>query len=445
MRILPDQRAPFRSLVGVLFALTPLFGFAADSRADDGIAPLPSPLSLQSAIQHAAAARAEVRAAQAALEAAYQRPAIASALDDPMLMVGIDHYPYRRSDAPMSGGKDENPAMAGGARYDWSFQVEQQFPLSRLRLHRRRAAEAGIEVERAALAAIRAEVVRETSEGFFMLHEADAMVLLGQAQLALAEDVVDVGLSRLATALGSQADLLRAEAERARLAAELEAATARVNAARAMLNAALGRPVTAPLPPLQPPELASPPPPVEAALRRAGASRPELARMRAEVSRADAEVEVMRAMGAPMGFVRLGEARTMAEGRGAMAMVGVSLPLWRGRVRAGVAEARAMRAMAEAEVEAMQRMVDAEAVAAREAVAAARARTLAYREDVVPRAQRAVDSTLAAYAAGNGSLLAVLEAMQAQWRAEEAHLMASTELGRAWAQLQRATGEDISP
>lgn len=41
-----------------------------------------------------------------------------------------------------------------------------------------------------------------------------------------------------------------------------------------------------------------------------------------------------------------------------MAMVGLSLPIWRGKLRAGVAEAQAMRAMSEAELRAMTRMIE---------------------------------------------------------------------------------------
>ena len=41
-----------------------------------------------------------------------------------------------------------------------------------------------------------------------------------------------------------------------------------------------------------------------------------------------------------------------------MAMVGISLPIWRDKLHAGVAEAQAMRAMSEADLRAMTRMVE---------------------------------------------------------------------------------------
>ena len=79
---------------------------------------------------------------------------------------------------------------------------------------------------------------------------------------------------------------------------------------------------------------------------------------RAEMARAEADVEVMRDMFRPMATIRTGPSYTMTDGRGWMAMVGLSLPIWRSKLRAGVAEAQAMRSMAEADLRAMTRMID---------------------------------------------------------------------------------------
>jgi outer membrane protein, heavy metal efflux system len=399
---------------------------------------LPTPLSLEEVVDAATRQRGEVDAAELGVAAARERPAIAGALDDPMVMAGIDHYPYRSMPPPMGSSGDAMPIENGGRRYDWSVQVEQRFPLSRLRQHRRRAAEAGVDVARAEADAVRADVALQAAEAFHMLREQRRMLAVRSRQLDLADELVVITGRRLAAAVGSQGDVLRAEVERARIAGERQATLAAARGARAMLNGALGRPASARVPRLVQPETA--PTPTVHWIEQAMAQRPELARMDAEVSRTGAELDVMRAMGRPMGLVRIGEASTMAEGRGAMLMLGVSVPLGRQRVRAGIAEARAMQAMAEAERDAMQRMIIAEAVAAREAVAAARVRRDAYRDDIVPRARRAVDPALAAYASGGGSLLLVIEAAQLKWRVEEELLMAETELGRASARLDRAVG-----
>ncbi|MGY6519665.1 MAG: TolC family protein [Lysobacteraceae bacterium] len=428
------------ALIAVVLALCARGTVASSAEDESDLSHLPVPFTLFEAIEHAASSRSEIRASHARLAAAEERPRMAGALDDPMIMAGIDHYPYRMPGAGVSANGGMGSAMDDGSRYDWSVQVEQAFPMSRLRHHRRRAAEAGVDVDRFALDETRAQVGLEVAQAFFMLYEAEAMVVVRDNQVMTASRLVEIAERRLASALGGQSELMRAEAEHARQLAERDVAQARVNGAKAMFNAALGRPVHLPVPPLVTPDLEVAIPTAQQAVQRAVGSRPELSRMQAEVRRAGAEVDVMRSMGAPMGFVRVGEARTMAEGRGWMAMVGVSVPLARGRVRAGVSEAVAMQAMAEAETDAMRRMVEAEAIVAREAVAAARGLALAYRDEVMPRSRRAVESAMQAYAAGSGSLVDVLEATQAQWRTEEAQVMALSAWGQAWAELRRAVG-----
>jgi outer membrane protein TolC len=206
-----------------------------------------------------------------------------------------------------------------------------------------------------------------------------------------------------------------------------------------MLNTSLARDVDAPIPDLDA-SLAETDPPAPSMIANAATRRPELRAGRAEIERAEAEVRVMRSMYAPMGMVRTGPAYTMEAGSGWMVMIGVSIPLWRGKLRAGLGETRAMVDMATADLEAMRRMVDGQARGAREAVIAARVRYLALRDDVVPRAQQAIAPTLAAYSAGQVPLVSVVEAAQALWSSERELTMARAQLGVAWARLRRATG-----
>jgi outer membrane protein TolC len=130
----------------------------------------------------------------------------------------------------------------------------------------------------------------------------------------------------------------------------------------------------------------------------------------------------------------------MAEGRGWMAMVGLSLPIWRGKLRAGVAEAEAMRAMSEADLRAMTRMIEGDAAAALSQLQAARDRQTAITTDVLPRARMAIDPAVAGYTSGQLPLVSVIEAVQALWLVQADLITADTELGLAWARLGRAIG-----
>jgi outer membrane protein, heavy metal efflux system len=382
---------------------------------------LPSPLSLTDVVRVAREQRDEVRAAQARIRAGEARPAIVSALEDPMISPSLDHLPF----------------MLGGA--DVSVAIEQRIPLSGIRRHRRASALADVDRLRADADRTRLDVAADAAMAFLMLQERRRTTVLVAEQLTVAHDVVTAANARYAAGTGPQADVLRAEVEVARLESVARALVGETAAAEAMLNASLARDVRAPVPELVSVEVQAIEP-SWATVAAAWPTRPELAAGRAEIARADAEVRVMRDMFRPMATIRTGPAYTMAEGRGWMAMVGVSVPIWRTRLRAGVAEAEAMRAMSEADVQAMARMIEGEAAAALHALRAARARHVAIRTDVLPRARMAIEPAVAAYAAGGVPLVTVLEAVQTLWFVESDLIAVDTELGSAWVRLGRATG-----
>lgn len=385
--------------------------------------PLPTPLRLVQVLQLAREHRAEITAARARARAAAQRPALVSALEDPMIMPSLDHIPF---------------GMPGVA---WSVQVEQRFPLSSVRGHRRHGAEAEALRLRADSDRVALDVELAAANAFFMLHERRQMTQILEEQRRLATQLVTTSLARYAAGSGQQADVLRAQIEVARTSGALRALRAEVRGAEAMLLASLGAPADGDVPVLDG-GFSDEAPPNAAVVRQAAlASRPELRAGRAEIDRARAEVAVMDSMYAPMALVRTGPAYTMNEGAGWMVMFGLSLPIWRGRLRAGVAEAEAMVEMAQADLAAMRRMTEGDALAAREQVVAARERLLAVRDEVLPIAKQAIQPTLAGYAAGQLPLVSVIEAASALWSAQNEFVSAEVALGMAWARLYRSTGE----
>jgi outer membrane protein TolC len=182
------------------------------------------------------------------------------------------------------------------------------------------------------------------------------------------------------------------------------------------------------------------PPPSWSAIKAALTSRPELVAGRAEIVRAESDVQVMRDMFRPMATIRTGPSYTMTDGKGWMAMVGLSLPIWRGKLRAGVAEAQAMRAMSEADLRAMTRMIEGDAAVAINQLQATRDRQAALTTDVLPRARMAIEPAVAGYTSGQLPLVSVIEAVQALWLVQADLIAADTELGLAWARLGRAIG-----
>lgn len=382
---------------------------------------LPSPLRVEDVLRLASGRRAEVTAAAARTRAAAQRPAIVSALADPMLAPSIDHLPY----------------MFNGVNR--SITIEQSFPLPGVRGNRRRVAEAQLERTKADSDRTILDVELEAANAFYMLYERRRTAAIVEEQSALARQVVAAADARYAGGTGPQSDVLQAEVSVARLAAIAATLKGEIHAAEAMLNASLALDTSTRVPPLavEVERKIIPDWPSIAALI---GQRPELAGGRADINRASAEVQVMRDMFKPMLTVRAGTAYTMTDGRGAMLMVGVSLPIWRSKLKAGVAEAEAMRDMTKADLDAMSRMVEGQAAASRNQVIAAKDRYNALRKDVLPRARYAIDTALSSYAAGRVPLVSVLEAVQGLWAAQMDVIEAEAGLGLAWSRLGRAIG-----
>lgn len=382
---------------------------------------LPTPVALADVIRLAGERREEITAARARVRAGEQRPIIVSALDDPVISPSLDHVPF----------------MGGGA--NWSVSVEQQFPLSGIRRHRRSAASADADRLRADGDRIVLDVQLQAANAFLMLQERRRTAAFVAEQIAFARDVVAAANARYASGTAPQSDVLRAEVEVARLESQARALTSEITGAEGMLNASLALDADSPVPPLAP-LTSSPPLPAWTAVKAAITSRPELLAGRAEIARAAAEVDVMRDMFSPMAMVRTGPASTMTEGKGWMVMAGVTIPLWREKLRAGVAEAEAMRAMSEADVRAMTRMFEGDAAVAVNELQAARDRQSSLLSDVLPRARMAIDPAVAGYTAGQLPLVSVIESIQALWSLQADLIATDTEVGLAWMRLGRALG-----
>ncbi|HEU4691523.1 MAG TPA: TolC family protein, partial [Vicinamibacterales bacterium] len=214
--------------VGFVIAMS---GTVLAGGASAQIAPaLPSPLSLGDVVRIAGQRRDEIAAARARRLAAEQRPAMVSALDDPMLSPSLDHLPF----------------MWGGA--DVSLTIEQQIPLSGIRGHRRASALADVDRLRAEVTRASLDVGLQAANAFLMLQEQRRVAALVNEQIGFARDVVQAANARYGGATSPQADVLRAEVEVARLEAVAQALAGEVRGAEAMLNTSLARDAEAPVP-----------------------------------------------------------------------------------------------------------------------------------------------------------------------------------------------------
>jgi cobalt-zinc-cadmium efflux system outer membrane protein len=379
-------------------------------------------LRLGDVIREARSRRREIVAATARASAAGAVPDRVSALPDPMVMASLDHLPL----------------MLDGANY--SFMVEQQFPLSGNLGARARAASAEAAALRKDIRRVALDVETEAAVAFAMVAEAQAMKAVTTEQLGLARTVVDLTKARLAGADASAADVVRAEVDVQRLVADVDALDAEIDGAGAMLRSATGRSPGSEVPLCDPASPEGAPLPAPRLAELALATRPELGVMRARTAAARADVDVMESMYSPMAVARLGGAYTMTDGPGLMTAFGVSIPLWRGSLASGVTEAEQMVRMASAEVDAMAQMIRGEVGAARGRVVGLQSRKVALDGKLLPLARTSLDLSLTSYASGQLPLVSVVDSARALRELRMELVSVRVQLLIAWVRLGRATG-----
>jgi outer membrane protein TolC len=162
--------------VGIVVAMNSAM-LASEATAQP-VSLLPSPLSLGDVIRIASERRDEIAAARARSLAAEARPAIVSALEDPMISPSLDHLPF----------------MWGGA--DVSVTIEQQIPLSGIRRHRRASALADVDRLRANVTRTTLDVGVQAANAFVMLQEQRRIAALVNEQIGFARDVVAAANAR---------------------------------------------------------------------------------------------------------------------------------------------------------------------------------------------------------------------------------------------------------
>ena len=355
------------------------------------------PATLDDYLGMAFARNAGLRAAFERWRAAMEREPQARALDDPALTfeVFLEQVDTRHQ-----------------------IGIAQAFPaLGVLRLRRDQAAAEA----RAAMHAFDAErfdlferVVRAVHEYGYLARETE---WTGEV-LTLLATLEETAAARYRSGEGTLGDWSRAQIERERMAAQLATLRDRRAVESSGLEALLNLPAGVEPLPWPKLELLAPDTLDEASLAALLEDlNPELKASAAEIEAARQERELVRRSGWPA--PTLG-ANAMAmpgmEGRGdetdVSLMAGISLPIWRGRVRAGVREAEAQIRAAEQERDELRNRLRNELAMAVFQFREASRRVELYRNELIPAAERALESERQDYAAGKSSVAAAIEAQR---------------------------------
>ncbi len=324
--------------------------------------------------------------------------------------------------------------------------LRQSFPPYGTREARGRMADQDTAVLSESLRARDRDVAADVRRAYGQYWRADVEYRVHLEHVGLLAHIVDMSRGHYQTGHVSQQDLLRLTVELSQLHTDVANLEQERQSSRAQLNMLMGRAPEAPLGP--PPEeairLPGPGPSPAAAPAEADERRPEIASAARMIQREEAALEVAQrsarwpAVTVGADYWYLPQTESSAYG----AMVMINLPWLNGRHRDEIAEAEHALAAERFALEAQRNQARFEVRDARVRVDAAAQAVRIIDGDLLPLARRSFDSAEAAYEAGQGSALALLEAERSylQVRLERTRALARLDASRA--DYQRAAGID---
>jgi outer membrane protein TolC len=376
-------------------------------------------------------ANPSIQAARLRAEAERERVSPAAALPDPMLELGMMNRPLD------DFGAEERMTMnVLGVRQMFPWPGNQGFAEEE-RGHAARAAELDA-AETLAMVVARARSV------YARLAFLDRAIRITTETSNLLRDFLSVAETRYASGEGIQQDLLQAQVAVGRTVADLAAMEQERIATAARLNALMGRPAGEPIPAVHLPQPAGRIASLDTLMAMAAQRRPalEAARERALASEARyraagraryPDLEVRIAWGQRPNYVDMGSVS-----------LGVSLPLWGGSKQAPLQRAAAAET-AERNARAMDLHYETWARLGELRASAERARTLEeiYRVSILPQAEAAVESALAAYRVGQVDYATLLDARLSVNRYEIDRVRFAAERLQALAEIEALTRVEI--
>jgi outer membrane protein TolC len=357
-----------------------------------------------------------------------EKPAQEAALPNPM-------FTYSGMDMAAGGHFPDT-----NERY---FMIQQEFPWFGKRGLREAIAGKDAETARRELESAILDVVMRVKESGFDLYATRRSIAITRDEADVLQRVAKMAESLSSTGDRSQQDVLKARTEITMLKQKLLELQTQEATLKAMLNTLLDRRPDAPL------SLAMTAPPtnvewtVEQLLAVAAATRPELQSARVQVERYELDRRLMARESFP--DYKLGvEYRDFVQGEDMiMFTIGIDLPIWRSKYRAGEREAERMRDSSLAARDAAERQISFEVQDAWSRFVAARRTLDLYRMELIPQAEARFSASEAGYRTGKVDFLDLLESQRFLLNARVMAAMAEGTLGMQLARLERAAGGDL--
>jgi cobalt-zinc-cadmium efflux system outer membrane protein len=220
----------------------------------------------------------------------------------------------------------------------------------------------------------------------------------------------------------------------------------RVRMAEARLNVLLARDPGTPVGPLVEPREDLVLPSLETLQRLAVDRQPDLLMARAEISRAEAAIDLAKTERKPDYLLRGGYMLMPGDAGAFTASVGITWPNapWsKARVPLAAEQARLNRNAAQARLDAAMNSVRLEVAEAHIRVRSAAERASLLRTSLVPQAAQALDVARVGYQSGRGDFLDIVDTQRTRAEVRLGYYRALADLEQARADLERAVGTAI--
>jgi cobalt-zinc-cadmium efflux system outer membrane protein len=364
--------------------------------------PGPEP-ALEALVAEALAQNPDLLALEEMLESARARPDQAQALPDPMVSVLYVNDGW-------------GPSLGQMPMTTLGFMGSQTLPWPGKRGLREKIATQDTVAPAERLERQRLAVAAGVRRAFWSLVLAEKSLAVLREQVEVWKEAEGVARARYAVGQGAQQDVLRAQVEITRFEPLRVEQEADIESRLAELSRLVGREV--PHDTVTGVRLSLRPEPRDLATlqAQAEASLPELRAGAAGVEREQLAIELAQRDFKPDFAVQAGYMNRGGLDPMWQAGVGVTLPLFRGRRHAAVAEAEAGRHAAALQVEAVRAQIRFRTREREAQLRAAERMATVYADGLLPQAQLSYEASIASYQAGKVPFLTVLEALSTLYR-----------------------------
>ena len=420
---------------GAILVTVVLLGFTSVATADEK--EIVSSLTVEQLVGDAMRENPQLKSMRAKWEAMKERPAQERTLPNPMLTYsGMD-------------------MIDGGTWPDTQekrIMLQQEFPrFGKLGL-KGKVAEKDAESMQREYEGMQREVIMMVKESYFDLYATQRALSITRAEEDVLKQMQKIAEAKYGVGEITQQDVLKAQAEISMLKARILELEQQQTVLKAKLNQLLNRRADSSL------GLAVTEPQREFEFQAdqlfglAEKNRPEIKQARAQIERSQRERDLMKKeflpdyrLGVEYRNVGVDWSNFSRSDDMVMFTIGIDLPIWQTKYRAGVREANKMIESTQAALEAAETQTSYDVQDASFKLLTARRSLDLYKSALVPQAEARFDASEAGYRTGKVDFLDLLESERFLLNARVMAVMAEGNVGMQLARLERAVGTDLKP